>query len=97
VARTNSVLQEDRDAAAAAEREEKRRLELQRQQEEDQAQEQELQQLQVRDHPHPYIAGAGVLTAPQAAIDALQAKLDKKTRDADNGAQSPAARFFRPS
>ena len=40
--------------------------------------------------------GAGVLTALQAAIDALQAKLDKKTRDADNGAQSLAARFLNP-
>jgi hypothetical protein len=28
-----------------------------------------------------------VLNVVQAAIDALQAKLDKKTRDADNGAQ----------
>ncbi len=33
-----------------------------------------------------YITRHGVLNVVQAAIDALQAKLDKKTRDADNGA-----------
>jgi hypothetical protein len=76
--------QEDRDAAAAAEREEKRRLELQRQQDEQQAQEQELQQLQVT-FSTP-CAAFEFSDECQATIDALQAKLDKKTRDADNSA-----------
>jgi hypothetical protein len=79
--------QEDRDAAVAAEREEKRQLELKRQQEEQQEQEQELLQLQVLSSAKQ-IADIWLSYNCQAAIDALQAKLDKKTRDADNGARA---------
>ena len=81
-----ALWQEDRDAAAAAEREEKRQLELKRQQEEQQEQEQELLQLQVLSSVR--IADMWLSYNCQAAIDALQAKLDKKTRDADNGARA---------
>ena len=81
--------QEDRDAAAAAEREEKRRLELQRQQDEQQAQEQELQQLQVAPSMSP--VASELPHTCQAIIDALQAKLDRKARDADTSACSCSA------
>jgi hypothetical protein len=64
---------------------------LQRQQEEQHAQEQELLQLQVL--LYMPIRNPNFSHNCQAAIDALQARLDKKTRDADNGTRLLASCF----